>query len=113
VGRWNGGTFAVLTQANTTVAAHEYARVVLQRVRELLIHHPRATASGRYVTLSAGSCTLVPTRELSLPAFIGACTTALQRAKAQGKNKSCAAETNDFERSGAAGPPAKTAGSAS
>jgi diguanylate cyclase (GGDEF)-like protein/PAS domain S-box-containing protein len=96
VGRWDGGTFAVLTQANTSVAAHDYARVVLQRVRELLIHHPRATASGRYVTLSAGACTLVPPRELSLPAFIGACTAALQRAKGQGKNRSCATEASDF-----------------
>lgn len=113
IGRWNGGTFAVLTQANTSVAAHDYARVVLQRVRELLIHHPRATASGRYVTLSAGAGTVVPPRELSLPAFIGACTMALQRAKGQGKNKSCATEASDFVLSGDAGDPGKAAGSAS
>jgi diguanylate cyclase (GGDEF)-like protein/PAS domain S-box-containing protein len=97
VGRWGGGTFAVLTQGNTTVAAHDYARVVLLRVRELLIHHPRATASGRYVTLSAGACTLVPPRDLSLPTFVAACTTAMQRAKGQGKNTSCATQTSDFE----------------
>ena len=97
VGRWGGGTFAVLTQGNTSVTAHDYARVVLQRVRELLIHHPRSTASGRYVTLSAGACTLVPPRELALPTFIAACTTAMQRAKGQGKNTSCATETSDFE----------------
>ena len=113
IGRWNGGTFAVLTQANTSVAVHDYARVVLQRVRELLIHHPRATASGRYVTLSAGAGTVVPPRELSLPAFIGACTMALQRAKGQGKNKSCATEAGDFAQSGAAGDPGKAVGSAS
>ena len=98
VGRWEGGTYAVLTQGDTSVKAHEYARVVLQRVRELLIHHPRATASGRYVTLSAGACTLVPPRDLALPAFIAACTTAMQRAKGQGKNTSCATEAGDFER---------------
>ncbi len=46
VGRWGGGTFAVLTHANTSMQAHDYARIVVQRVRELLIHHPRATASG-------------------------------------------------------------------
>ncbi|HEY1898915.1 MAG TPA: diguanylate cyclase [Steroidobacteraceae bacterium] len=97
VGRWGGGTFAVLTQADTSVKAHEYARVVLQRVRDLLIHHPRATASGRYVTLSAGAGTLVPPRELALPMFISACSTAMQRAKGQGKNRSCATEAGDFE----------------
>ena len=94
------------------MAAHDYARVVLQRVRELLIHHPRATASGRYVTLSAGACTLVPPRDLSLPAFIGACTMALQRAKGQGKNKSCATEASDFALSSDSGTPTKAAGSA-
>jgi diguanylate cyclase (GGDEF)-like protein/PAS domain S-box-containing protein len=102
VGRWGGGTFAVLTQADTSVKAHEYARVVLQRVRELLIHHPRATASGRYVTLSAGACSLVPPRELTLASFVNACMIALQRAKGQGKNTSCATEASDFEKPGGA-----------
>ena len=102
VGRWGGGTFAVLTQGNTSVTSHDYARVVLQRVRELLIHHPRATASGRYVTLSAGACTLVPPRDLALPTFVAACTTAMQRAKGQGKNTSCATDASDFEHAAAA-----------
>jgi len=103
VGRWDGGTFAVLTQGNASVQAHDYARVVLQRVRELLIHHPRATASGRYVTLSAGACTLVPSGELTLPVFIDACMRAMQRAKGQGKNISCAAEASDFAYAAGAG----------
>ena len=65
------------------------------------------------MTLSAGACTLVPPRDLSLPAFIAACTTALQRAKGQGKNKSCATEAGDFEHSGESGAEPKAAGSAS
>ena len=103
VGRWGGGTFAVLTQGDTSVKAHDYARVVLQRVRELLIHHPRATASGRYVTLSAGAGTLVPPRDLALPSFVTACTTAMQRAKGRGKNTSCATEASDFEHAAESG----------
>jgi len=99
VGRWSGGIFAVLTQGDTSSKAHEYARVVLQRVRDLLIHHPRATASGRYVTLSAGACTLVPPNNLDLPTFVAACMMAMQRAKGQGKNISCATEASDFEQS--------------
>ncbi len=70
---------------------------MLQRVRDLLIHHPRATASGKYVTLSAGACALVPPGELTLPAFIAACSTAMQRAKGRGKNTACATEASDFE----------------
>src|SRR5579872_2034357 len=41
VGRWDGGTFAVLTQGDASDKASEYAKVVVQRVRDLLIQHPR------------------------------------------------------------------------
>jgi hypothetical protein len=65
------------------------------------------------VTLSAGACTLVPPRELSLPAFISACTTAMQRAKGKGKNTACATEATDFEHAQVAGDPPQAAGAAS
>ncbi|MGH8149177.1 MAG: diguanylate cyclase domain-containing protein [Steroidobacteraceae bacterium] len=97
VGRWEGGTFAVLMQGEAAARACEYAKLVVQRVRDLLIHHPRAGNGCRYVTLSAGVASLVPARELSLDALIGASLTALQRAKAIGKNKLCAAEARDFK----------------
>lgn len=95
VGRWEGGTFSVLTQGDATEKAAQYAGVVAQRVRDLLIHNPRADA-GRYVTLSAGVATLVPPRELPLEALLNACRTALKRAKAQGKNGIIAAGAADF-----------------
>ncbi len=97
VGRWEGGTFAVLTQGDAAEKASEYARIVVQRVRDLLIHHPRAVNGGRYVTLSAGVASLVPPRELALDALLNGCLAALRRAKARGKNSICAAEASDFE----------------
>ncbi len=97
VGRWEGGTFAVLTQGEAAASACEYAKVVVQRVRDLLIHNPHAGNGSRYVTLSAGVASLVPARELPLEALVGACITALQRAKAVGKNNLCAAEARDFK----------------
>jgi len=96
VGHWEGGTFVVLTQGEAAERATEYARVVSQRVRDLLIHHPRAGAE-RYVTLSAGVASLVPPRELALEALINACRTALQRSKQQGKNTVATAEAADFQ----------------
>lgn len=96
VGRWEGGTFAVLTQGEAADRASQYARVVAQRVRDLLIHHPRATVE-RYVTMSAGVATLVPPRELALEALLNACRTALKRAKTQGKNWVSTAEATDFK----------------
>lgn len=96
VGRWEGGTFAVLTQGEAAERATQYARVVAQRVRDLLIHHPRAGAE-RYVTMSAGVASLVPPRELALDALLNACRATLKRAKAQGKNWVATAEATDFK----------------
>lgn len=97
VGRWDGGSFAVLTQGDATEKASEYAGIVAQRVRELLIHHPRA-GHGRFVSLSAGVASLVPPRGLELEAIIAACQAALKRSKTRGKNSVSAAEAVDFEK---------------
>jgi diguanylate cyclase (GGDEF)-like protein/PAS domain S-box-containing protein len=96
VGHWEGGTFVVVIQGDAAERASEYARVVAQRARDLLIHHPR-NGSERYVTISAGVASLVPPRELPLEALINACRTALQRSKQQGKNTICTAEAADFQ----------------
>jgi len=95
VGRWEGGTFAVLTQGDAAEKAAHYAEVVTQRVRDLLMHHPHAD-SGRYVTISAGVASLVPPRELPLEALMKACRAALKRAKSLGKNSFSTAEAGDF-----------------
>lgn len=95
VGRWEGGTFAVLTQGETAQKAPQYAQVVGQRVRDLLIHHPTAGA-GRYVTLSAGVASLVPPRTLALEGLLKACQAALKRAKKNGKAGVVNAEAADF-----------------
>src|SRR5215510_7739039 len=96
VGRWEGGTFAVLTQGEAAEKASHYAQVVAQRVRDLLMHHPRGGAE-RYVTISAGVASLVPPRELALDALLKACTAALKRSKGLGKNSISTAESRDFQ----------------
>src|SRR5437016_5878220 len=72
VGRWEGGTFAVLTQGEAADKATHYAQVVSQRLRDLLMHHP-TTGAGRYVTLSAGIASLVPPRALPIEGLLKAC----------------------------------------
>jgi diguanylate cyclase (GGDEF)-like protein/PAS domain S-box-containing protein len=99
VGRWEGGTFVVLTQGEAAARASEYAKLVIQRVRDLLIHNPRASNGNRYVTLSAGVASLVPGRDQPIEALVSACLSALKRAKAVGKNQFCAAEARDFKAS--------------
>jgi diguanylate cyclase (GGDEF)-like protein/PAS domain S-box-containing protein len=100
VGRWDGGTFAVLTQGEATEKATQYAEVVRDRVRALLMHHPTAGAgtagAGRYVTMSAGIASLVPPRTLALEGLLKACQAALRRAKKNGKDGIATAEAADF-----------------
>ena len=95
VGRWEGGTFAVLTQGEAAEKASHYAHIVGQRVRDLLMHHPTAGA-GRYVTISAGVASLVPPRTLALEGLLKACRAALKRAKKNGKAGIVNAEAPDF-----------------
>ncbi|MGH7880518.1 MAG: diguanylate cyclase domain-containing protein, partial [Candidatus Binataceae bacterium] len=96
VGRWEGGMFVVLTQGEAAERASEYARIVSQRVRELLMHHPTAGA-GRYVTISAGIASLVPPRALALEGLLKACRAALTRAKQNGKDGIATAGAGDFQ----------------
>src|SRR5262249_25659478 len=92
VGRWEGGAFAVLTQGDAAEKASHYAQVVSQRVRDLLMHHPKGGAA-RYVTMSAGVASLVPPRELPLDALLKGCRAALKRAKTRGKDSISTAES--------------------
>ncbi len=96
VGRWEGGTFAVLTQGEAAERATDYARIVSERVRALLMHHP-SNGGGRYVTLSAGIASLVPPRTLPLEGLLKACRAALARAKKNGKDSIATAEAADFQ----------------
>ena len=96
VGRWEGGAFVVLTQGEAAEKATQYAQVVRERVRGLLMHHPTAGA-GRFVTLSAGIASLVPPRTLALEVLLKACQAALRRAKKKGKDGIATAEAADFQ----------------
>jgi diguanylate cyclase (GGDEF)-like protein/PAS domain S-box-containing protein len=95
VGRWEGGTFAVLTQGEAAERASQYAQTVAQRVRDLLMHHPTAGA-GRYVTVSAAIASLVPPRTLAIEGLLKACQAAMKRAKRNGKDAIVTAEAGDF-----------------
>jgi diguanylate cyclase (GGDEF)-like protein/PAS domain S-box-containing protein len=95
VGRWEGGSIVVLTQGEAAEKATQYAEVVRQRVRALLMHHP--TAGAGYVTMSAGIASLVPPRTLALEGLLNACQTALRRAKKNGKDGIANAEAADFQ----------------
>jgi len=94
VARWQGGTFAVLTQDDPTEKAVEYALTISQRARDLLIHHPRAP--DRYVTLSGGLASVIPSRGAQSDAMVNAALAALKRAKRTARGTVVAAVDKDF-----------------
>ncbi|MBS0367257.1 MAG: diguanylate cyclase [Proteobacteria bacterium] len=96
VGRWDGGTFAVLTQGEAAERGAQYAQTVAQRVRDLLMHHP-AGGPERYVTVSVGVASLVPPRNLELSGLLKACQAAVRRAKGQGRGAVASAVAADFQ----------------
>ncbi len=95
VGRWEGGTFAVLTQGE---AARERLAIRPGRgpARARPADSPPHGGHGRYVTLSAGIASLVPPRTLAVEGLLKACAAALKRAKKSGKNSIATAEATDF-----------------
>jgi len=68
------------------VEASKFVELVLARVRDLAIHHPRSSVS-RYVTVSAGIASAIPTPELSKDQLIATMLGALRRAKDLGRNR--------------------------
>jgi diguanylate cyclase (GGDEF)-like protein/PAS domain S-box-containing protein len=66
--------------------ATKHADVVLSRVRDLAIHHPRSAVS-RFLTMSAGVVTLVPPRDFDSEKLITAAQNALQKARDDGRNR--------------------------
>jgi diguanylate cyclase (GGDEF)-like protein/PAS domain S-box-containing protein len=85
-GRFDEDQIAALTSGIDLSNAAKLAEVVLGRIRELAIHHPRAGAS-RYLTASAGVISLVPPQDISTAKVMDAAARALQDAKDLGCNR--------------------------
>jgi diguanylate cyclase (GGDEF)-like protein/PAS domain S-box-containing protein len=66
--------------------ASKFVEGILSRVRDLAIHHPRSSVS-RYVTVSAGIASAIPSPEVSKDQLIGTMLGAVRRAKDLGRNR--------------------------
>lgn len=91
VSRFGDDEFVVLGVAMEPSGAISHAENILSRVRALAIHHPRSR-TGRYLTMSAGVVTAVPSRARSCEALLEAAQQALERAKAAGGNQVASSE---------------------
>lgn len=86
VTRFDDDEFVVLGISMEPPSATLHAEQILGRVRALAVHHPRSP-TGRYLTMSCGIVTAVPTRNLECESILEAATKALIRAKADGGNR--------------------------
>lgn len=77
---------AAMTSGMDLQQAAKLAEVVIGRVRDLAIHHPRSNVS-RYVTASAGVVSLVPAYDMSVERAYESVRQALRDAKDLGRNR--------------------------
>jgi diguanylate cyclase (GGDEF)-like protein len=86
VARFDDDEFVVLALAMEPEAALQRAEEILAKVRALAIHHPRSPI-GRYLSLSCGVVTVVPSKSSSYETILDAATKALIKAKGDGGNR--------------------------
>jgi diguanylate cyclase (GGDEF)-like protein len=91
VARTGPGGFIVLGVSMDAAAAFTFADQIVGRLRALAIHHPRS-ATGRFVTVSAGVVTCSPPRGISQDALLEATRAALGQARAAGGNQAVRGE---------------------
>jgi diguanylate cyclase (GGDEF)-like protein/PAS domain S-box-containing protein len=88
VGLWSQGCIAVLAVHRDAAGARgiiEHARLTVQRVAEMHIHHPRAPVQ-KFVTVTAALATVTPERSEEEPARLTAqADTTLQQAKLEAR----------------------------
>lgn len=84
--RWDEDGIAALTIGMDGAQASKFAEIIVSRVRDLAIHHPRSTVS-RYLTVSAGVASLVPTQESTPNQLIESAIHALKLAREAGHNR--------------------------
>lgn len=86
VARFDDDEFVVLGIAMEPPSAALHAEQILGRVRALAVHHPRSP-TGRYLTMSCGIVTGIPSRESDCDSILEAAARALIKAKADGGNR--------------------------
>ncbi len=84
--RFDGGMIVALTHGMDEGATLQFARTLLDKVREQTIHHPRSTVT-RFVTASAGVASCQPAKDEQSDILYTQARAALQKAKGAGRNR--------------------------
>jgi len=86
VARYGGEEFAAILPNTHAAGAMEVAELIRAQVRGLQIPHAQSQVS-RYVTVSLGVSTTIPTKKLSPELLVAAADKALYQAKSQGRDR--------------------------
>ena len=85
VARYEGEEFAVILPNTSTEGAIHVAQIIQQEVKQLeIIHH--SSEVSRYLILSIGVASVVPSQNLSREVLIAAAEKGLYEAKREGRN---------------------------
>jgi two-component system cell cycle response regulator len=95
VARWDDSSLIALVRSTAPGALEGFAQMISQRVLDQCIHHPRAGA-GKYVTVSAGVASLLPTAAQAPEALLRAAERALHRAQEGAGGRVMLAGSGDF-----------------
>ena len=95
VARWDAGALIALVRSTGPAALEDFAQAIGQRVLDQCIHHPRPPA-GKYVTVSVGLASLMPTPKQQPEALLRGAERALRRAQEGGGGRVILAGTKDF-----------------
>ena len=96
VARYGGEEFAIVLPNTDTAGAISIAADIQQTLADQAIFHG-ASPLGRYLTLSLGLATTLPTLDRSAQTLIDAADAALYRAKNQGRDRYCLAPGEESE----------------
>lgn len=91
VARLEGGRFVAFATGMTAEQAQRHGETLAARVREMHVHHPRSRVA-RFVTVSIGVATSVPMPGTSPQSLLELAATALDAARAEGRNRVVARE---------------------
>jgi two-component system cell cycle response regulator len=95
VARWEGGALIALVRSTGPAALEGFAQMIAQRVLDQCIHYPRPPA-GKYVTVSVGVASLMPTPRQQPEALLRGAQRALERAQDGAGGRVVLAGTKDF-----------------
>jgi diguanylate cyclase (GGDEF)-like protein len=96
VARWQGGCIVALVRNSDAELVPAFASAVAQKVLDQHIHHPRARRE-KFICVSVGAATVTPTEQRTVDRLLQAAMRALQKAKADRRQRIAVAGPSEID----------------